>query len=225
MYEESDLLPISALQHLLFCERQAALIHIERMWAENALTIQGQQLHQAADSGRREVLRGRAAGTRVERTVPLRSHHLGVWGKADVVEFPSDGAPRPVEYKRGRPKRGDSDVVQLAAQAICLEEMLELRVPEGALFYGQTRRRLVVSIDSALRERTCQAAARMHELVHSGTTPPAAYEKKCARCSLFHLCQPRAMGQRAGQRRSAVTFVQRALARSFAEDSAERESS
>lgn len=229
MYDEDDLLPISALQHLLFCQRQAALIHVERLWAENELTVQGRQLHERADSGRRELLRGRRAGVRVERAVPLRSMALGVWGKADVVEFPAGGdadgaggptaaAPVPVEYKRGVPKKDGSDAVQLCAQAMCLEEMLGVAVPAGAIFYGQSRRREPVAFDADLRRRTADAAARMHELVATGTTPPAALMPKCRRCSLIDLCQPAAVGRRAGQHRSAAAFARRSVAESLASD-------
>ena len=232
MYDEDDLLPISALQHLLFCERQAALIHVEQLWAENELTVQGRQLHERADSGRRELLRGRRAGVRVERAVPLRSLALGVWGKADVVEFAaggggagtdgaggmggSGGPPVPVEYKRGKPKSDGSDAVQLCAQAMCLEEMLGVAVPAGAIFYGQTRRREPVAFDAGLRRTTADAAARLHELVSTGATPPAALMPKCRRCSLIDLCQPRAVGRRPGQHRSAAEFARRAVAESLA---------
>ena len=223
MYDEDDLIPISALQHLLFCERQAALIHVERLWAENELTVQGRQLHERVDSGRREMLRGRGKGVRVERTVPLRSFRLGVWGKADVVEFHppppcADGAggqverPVPVEYKRGKPKRDGSDAVQLCVQAMCLEEMLGVAVPIGFLFYGQTRDRLEVAIDAALRRRTAEAAGRMHELMSTGHTPPAALQAKCKRCSMLGLCQPAAIGRNKGQRRSAAAYAERVLA-------------
>ena len=234
MYDEDDLIPISALQHLLFCPRQAALIHVERLWAENELTVQGRQLHERADSGRREMLCGRGKGVRVERTVPLRSFVLGVWGKADVVEFHppppcADGAegraegvgrPVPVEYKRGKPKRDGSDAVQLCAQAMCLEEMLGIAVPGGFLFYGQTRDRLEVAIDAALRRRTAVAAQRMHELMSSGHTPPAALQAKCKRCSMLSLCQPAAIGRKKGQRRSAAAYAERALAAAWANDQA-----
>ena len=226
-YAEDDLMPISALQHLLFCERQAALIHVERLWAENELTVQGRQLHERADSGRREMLRGRQKGVRVERAVPLRSFALGVWGKADVVEFHDGGtdgaegqaeAVRPVEYKRGKPKRGREDEVQLAAQAMCLEEMLGVRVAEGALFYGQTRERVGVAIDDALRRRTAEAAGRMHELMANGETPAVALQAKCKRCSMLSLCQPASIGRKKGQRRSAAAYAGRALAAAFEDE-------
>ena len=217
MFAEDDLLPISALQHLMFCERQAALIHVERLWAENELTVQGRQLHERADSGKREVLRGRQAGVRVERAVPLRSFALGLWGKSDVVEFEGE-VVRPVEYKRGKPKRGIEDEVQLAAQAMCLEEMLGVDVGGGMLFYNQTRERRAVAIDRPLRLRVEEAAARMHELMATGHTPPVAYQAKCRRCSMLTLCQPLSIGRAKGQRRSAAAYAERALAGAFTDD-------
>lgn len=213
-FNEDDLLPISALQHLLFCERQCALIHVEGLWAENALTVQGRQLHERPDRGRPE----RRGGVRTERAVPLRSFALGVWGKADVVEFPDGAPPVPVEYKRGRSKRDGSDRVQLCAQAMCLEEMLGVAAPVGRLFYGQTRRREEVALDAALREQTRAAARRLHEIVRGGTTPPAERQKKCERCSLLHLCLPGSIGRREGQRRSAERWAQRALAEALSGD-------
>jgi CRISPR-associated exonuclease Cas4 len=190
MYPESDLLPISALQHLLLCERQCALIHLERLWAENLLTLEGRHLHERAHGGRGE----QRGAVRTGRGVALRSLRLGLFGQADVVEMRRDGDERavafPVEYKRGRPKKGPEDRVQLCAQALCLEEMLGVPVPAGALFYGKIRRREEVAIDAALRRVTLEAIERLHELIASGRTPPARREKKCDRCSLLHLCLP-----------------------------------
>lgn len=218
MYAEDDLLPLSALQHLLFCERQCALIHVEGLWADNALTVEGTHLHKKVDEGPDES-RG---DVRTTRAVPLRSSRLGLIGRADAVEFHrvaeggaaafGEGAggwrPLPVEYKRGRPKRDRSDEVQLCAQALCLEEMLGTEVPAGALFYGATRRRVEVPLDAALREETAWAAARVHELVATGTTPRAARAPKCDRCSLLSLCLPDALG--AG--RPVARYLARALA-------------
>ena len=207
MLSEDDLLPLSALQHLRFCERQCALIHVEGLWAENALTVEGSHMHRKVDQGPDES-RG---NVRITRGVPLRSLRLGLIGKADAVEFHrQDGGswrPFPVEYKRGRPKRDRSDEVQLCAQALCLEEMLEAEVPAGALFYGQTRRRMDVAFDAGLREETEAAAVRLHELVRGGVTPRARREPKCERCSLLHLCLPDALGPG----RSAVRYLERSL--------------
>ena len=190
-YTEDDLIQLSALQHLVFCERQCALIHIEQLWSENLFTAEGRIMHDKVDTANRES-RG---NIRIEYGVPMRSLRLGLIGKADVVEFhrKDDGAwiPFPVEYKRGKPKIDDCDKVQLCAQAICLEEMLNIEIREGALFYGQTRRREDVKFDSPLRKETEEAAKKVHELIESGITPKAEYSKKCERCSLVDLCLPK----------------------------------
>ena len=203
--EVDDLLPLSGLQHLIFCERQFALIHVEQLWAENELTISGRQLHERAD------LPGEAFGAdvRVARALPLRSDRLGLAGKADVVEFHRESAPDgvivwrpfPVEYKRGRPKAGGADEVQLCAQAICLEEMLGLEVPGGALFYGKTRRRKAVEFTTS--KTSVQSASRRprgscHEQCSRASThaPRRARDKGCDRCSLFlTICLPGVTGE------------------------------
>ena len=191
MYCEDDFLPLSALQHLLFCERQCALIHIEQVWVENLFTAQGRIMHERVDQTGRES----QGKVRLEYGVPLRSFALGLIGKADLVEFhlQEDGAwlPHPVEYKRGRPKKENWDRVQLCAQAMCLEEMLEMAIAEGALFYGKKRRRQVVRFDEELRAKTRDTAEQLHQLIRSGITPAAIYAKKCNSCSLFTLCLPR----------------------------------
>lgn len=192
MSTDGDLLPISALQHLLFCERQCALIHVERLWAENRLTVEGRLLHGRVHE---EDDRTRA-GVRVAHGLQLVSQRLGLYGVADVVEFSDAGVAFPIEHKRGRPKSHDADVVQLCAQASCLEEMTTQPVPEGALFYGRTRRRLRVVFDDTLRRRTERAATRLHELIRTAVTPLARREPKCDRCSLLNLCLPDAISTR-----------------------------
>jgi CRISPR-associated exonuclease Cas4 len=201
MFAEDNLLPLSALQHLLFCERQCALIHIEQTWVENIYTAEGRILHQHVDSGRNES-RG---DIRIAFTVPLRSLRLGIVGKADVVEFHKTTAPGkddiiwrpfPVEYKRGRKKKQDWDRVQLCAQAICLEEMIGIDVPQGALFYGKTRRRLEVLFDEKLRNKTEDTAVRLHQLVENGRTPPPIYSEVCPNCSFVDICLPKGVSGR-----------------------------
>lgn len=186
---EDELIPISALQHMLYCPRRCALIHIERQWAENRFTTEGHLLHERADAGGRE----RRRGVRIARSVALRSLRLGVSGIADVVEVRGDdGSVYPVEYKRGRPTRHRADQVQLCAQALCLEEMLDRPVAEGALFYGRSRRRRVVAFDRELRALTECVVADTRKLLGGGRTPPPEYEAaKCEACSLKDLCQPR----------------------------------
>lgn len=207
-YSEDDLLPLSALQHLLFCARQCALIHIEQIWSENLFTAQGRIMHERVDSG---VTQSRN-DLRTESAVPLRSMRLGLSGMADVVEYHRDDArnwqPYPVEYKRGRPKAANWDRVQLCAQALCLEEMLGCPVPEGALFYGKNRRRQVVRFDEQLRRETEEAAGRLQALIRSGITPPARYAKKCESCSLINLCMPKV----AGAGKSVGRYLSRMLA-------------
>lgn len=184
---EGELIPISALQHMLYCPRQCALIHIERQWAENRLTAEGKVLHERADAGAAESRRG----LRVERSVALRSLRLGVSGVADVVEMHEGGRAYPVEYKRGRPKAHRADEVQLCAQAMCLEEMIGSPVPEGALFYGRTRRRKVVAFDPALRALTTRLAADTRRMLAMDETPAPEFEaRKCNACSLKEICQP-----------------------------------
>lgn len=216
MFTEDELLPLSALQHLLFCERQCALIHIEQAWAENRFTAEGRIMHERVDEASRES-RGRV---RTANGLPLRSLRLGLSGKADAVEFHREGdggsdaasvwRPFPVEYKRGKPKQNDCDLVQLCAQALCLEEMLEVAVPEGALYYGKPRRRLAVVFAELLREKTREAARRLHELINSGRTPQARYEKKCESCSMLSVCMPKVTG--------AHRSVRRYMAQALAQD-------
>ncbi len=202
-YTEDQVLPISALQHLLFCERQCALIHIEQLWSENRLTVEGRHLHERVHE-RGSESRG---DVRVETGVALRSLELGLSGVADVVEFhkQAEGVwrPFPVEYKRGKAKTERCDEVQLCAQAVCLEEMLGRSVSQGAIFYGRTRRRKQVSFDAALRELTRQTALRLHDLIDAGFTPPPLDDPKCRTCSLRDRCMP----DTADGRRSAARYM------------------
>lgn len=184
--ELDDALPISGLQHLAFCPRQWALIHLEQAWAENRLTAEGRLLHERADlpgqSRRRDL--------RTVRGLMLESRRLHLTGRADVVEFRP--APFPVEYKRGKRKPTDCDLVQLCAQALCLEEMLGLTVTCGAIFYGEPRRRMEVAFTPELRERTETLAVTMHHLYTTRQTPPAQPGSYCRSCSLVDICLPQA---------------------------------
>lgn len=204
--DDEDLIPLSALQHYLYCPRQFALIHLEQQWAESRHTAEGQLLHQRADRSQVE----RRHGIRSVTAMPLLSLELGITGKADMIEFHRDAAGErafPVEYKRGRPKAHRADDVQLCAQALCLEAMLGQPVPAGALFYGQTRRRKNVPFDAELRELTCRTIAAVRAMLASGVTPTAQYEpRRCDACSLLDLCQPRLSG-----RRNVADWLQRQL--------------
>jgi CRISPR-associated exonuclease Cas4 len=188
--DEDALIPLSALQHYLFCPRQNALIHVEGLWAEDAATTEGRLLHDRAHGGQGEA----RSGVRILRGVAVRSFALGVAGRADVVELHGrPPRPFPVEYKRGAPKAHRADEVQLCAQAICLEEMFGTPVPEGALFYGATRRRLTVAFDAELRALTTRVASEARAIIGSGRTPPPVYGPACRRCSLFDLCRPESL--------------------------------
>ncbi|MEN4901876.1 CRISPR-associated protein Cas4 [Luteimonas sp. TWI1416] len=204
--DDYDLIPLSALQHYLYCPRQCALIHLEQQWAESRHTAEGRLLHQRADAPQAE----RRRGVRTVTAMPLLALELGLTGKADVVEFHrANGTERPfpVEYKRGRPKSHRADEVQLCAQALCLEAMLGTPVGSGALFYGQTRRRKDVMFDEQLRDLTRHTIAATREMFAAGQTPHARYEpRRCDLCSLIDLCQPRLLG-----RRNVEAWLQRQL--------------
>ncbi|MGD9548795.1 MAG: CRISPR-associated protein Cas4 [Candidatus Krumholzibacteriia bacterium] len=212
--DDEELIPISALQHLIFCERQAALIHVERIWEDNPYTLDGKYGHRRVDSKRpRLEKRGDVV---IIRGLWLRSERLGLIGRPDVVEIhrsvestvergesgdwvgkdtcPVDGLPGhwrffPVEYKRGKPKAHRADEVQLCAQAMCIEEMMDIEVPCGALFYGKTKRRIGVNFDSDLRETVERAATRMRHLIDEGETPGPIFDKRCLNCSLEGACK------------------------------------
>jgi CRISPR-associated exonuclease Cas4 len=199
-------IPISALQHAVYCLRQAALIHIERMWAENRFTAEGRVLHDVAhEAGSRK-----RRGVRHVTALPLASQRLNIAGVADVVEFhagPDGEIAFPIEYKRGKPKLHRADEVQLCAQALCLEEMTGHPVTEGALFYGQIKRRFVVRFDAELRRLTEDTAVALGALIVEGRTPlPVWRPERCRACSLLELCRPQAMAK------SAIGFWRRELA-------------
>ncbi|TAL16517.1 CRISPR-associated protein Cas4 [bacterium] len=189
MYSEDDLVQLSALQHYIFCPRQCALIHLEQLWEENRLTAEGQLMHKRADSGKAET-RG---NVKKATGLLLRSLALGLSGKADVVEYLREEGgwrPYPVEYKRGRPRPDGADEVQLCAQALCLEEMTGKSIGEGALYYGEKKRRKIVPLTEKLRERTIETALGVHELLKSGKTPAPVKAAHCANCSLNETCLP-----------------------------------
>ena len=206
MYDESDFVALSALQHFVYCPRQCALIHLEQIWSENTYTAEGREMHERVDDGKTSY----RSGVCITRSELLRSAILGVSGVADVVEWHklnNHEEPFPVEYKRGKPKQHDADKIQLCAQAICLEEMLSLHIPSGALFYGQTKRRLDVDFDNALREKTLLAAEGVHDLFRNGITPPPDPGPKCKLCSLKEECLPDVIVQS----KSATTYLKKLL--------------
>ncbi len=198
-YPPSEHLPLSGIQHFVFCRRQWALIHIEGQWQENALTAEGRLQHKRADDPFFTEKRG---GLVIARSVPVASSTLGLTGVCDVVEFhaAAEGVrlpgregffqPVPVEYKRGRPKSHRADEAQLCAQAICLEEMLSIPIPEGYLFYKRTQRREHVRFTPELRDLVHTAAAEMHAYFRRGHTPRVKPSRACRACSLADICLP-----------------------------------
>lgn len=180
---------ISALQHYAFCPRQFALIHLEQVWAENYFTAEGRLLHERVDSGAAEQRRG----VRYERSVSLISHVHKITGKMDLLEIIVREPTRyfPVEYKRGKPKIEDWDRIQVCAQALCIEEMRNVHIDEGAIWYWEVRRREPIVIDESLRKITIQIIEQAHALLATGKTPPPTSDKKrCKACSLVDLCEP-----------------------------------
>lgn len=199
-YPPEAWLPLSGIQHFVFCRRQWALIHIERQWQENALTVEGRLLHHRVDD---PFFTEKRKGVIVAQSVPVSSPYLGLSGVCDVVEFSEspEGVqlpgrdelylPAPVEYKRGKEKRDRCDEAQLCAQAMCLEDMLLVSIPRGYLFYGKTRRRLVVELTGELRELVAKMSAEMHAYFERGYTPRVKTSKACRACSLADICLPK----------------------------------
>lgn len=184
--------PLSALQHYIYCPRRCALIHTEQIWSDNLYTERGRQVHEQAHQEGDDT----RAGLRVERALPVWSERLGIHGVADVVEFDGD-QPRPVEYKHGRRKAGLHDEVQLCAQALCLEEMLGVAIPAGDIYHHSSRRRREVVLDEALRATCRETILAVRELLVARRIPPSEFGPKCRDCSLAGLCLPdrHALGQ------------------------------
>lgn len=189
-----DPILLSALQHWCYCPRQCALIHVEQVFVDNLHTLRGQAVHRQVDQPGIEL----RAGLRIERALPVWSDRLGLIGKADVVEFELDGTPFPVEYKVGSRAKAAwiavCDDLQLAAQALCLEEMTGKPVRAGALFYAKSKRRREVSIDGRLRGRVEEATAAVRAMIDAGVVPPPINDARCMKCSLADLCQPAMRG-------------------------------
>lgn len=188
-WQDVDLVPISALQHFSYCPRQCALIHMEQTFSENVHTLRGRAVHERVD----QPTASEESGVRVERALALYSDRLGLTGKADVVEFHAGGAPYPVEYKHGRKRTQEHDNLQLAAQAMCLEEMTGKPVRFGAIYHHSSRRRRDVEITDALRQQVTETVTAVRALLHSKVLPPPVNDHRCPQCSLLEICQPEAM--------------------------------
>lgn len=214
-YKEEDYLLLSGLQHFVFCRRQWALIHIEQEWEENVLTVEGNALHEKADD---PFVREKRGDTIYVRALPVHSPILGITGVCDMVEFieHKNGISlageeglyivKPIEYKRGKPKTHDADIVQLTAQAMCLEEMLATRVNEAALYYHEVRHRLPIEITETMREKVMRLTEEMHHYYQRRYTPKVKTGKHCTNCSLRHVCLPEL-----DQKETVKTYMNRML--------------
>lgn len=198
-FNEEDFLMLSGVQHFAFCRRQWGLIHIEQLWQENYLTASGRLMHENAHDPFKTETRGNII---IARAVPVFSRELGLSGECDVVEFHKnvDGValpgrqgkfiPYPIEYKRGAPKSEDCDISQLMAQAICLEEMMLCQINQGAVFYGATKKRLVIDFSQELRQRVKELCREMHSSFARGYVEKAKPSIKCKACSVSEQCLP-----------------------------------
>lgn len=216
MYSEEDYLMLSGIQHFAFCRRQWAIIHIEQQWAENGRTTAGELMHKKAHEEGSFEKRGDIL---IVRGLRISSYELGLSGQCDVVEFHRDEngvelfgyegkwKPIPVEYKHGAPKEYNADELQLCAQAICLEGMFQTKIPEGYLYYGESRRRSHVELTDVLREEVRKIVGEMHDLFRRGYTPGAKPDKRCKACSLENLCVPKLQ-----KRRNVREYIRQGMA-------------
>ena len=191
MEATEDPIPLSALQHWIYCPRQCGLIHLEQQFEDNVHTARGQAVHHLVDTPGYEVKRG----VRVERALPLWSDRFGLIGKADLVEFHPDGRIYPVEFKHGRKRGRIHDDIQLAAQAMCLEDMLGRPVPQGAIYHASSHRRREVDITEDLRALVRETADAIRAMLASGILPPPVNDARCRECSLREICQPELLAQ------------------------------
>lgn len=211
MYEENNFLLLSGIQHFVFCRRQWALIHVEQQWSDNVRTVEGHLMHNKAHDN---SIREKRGNLLISRAMPICSRSMGVSGECDVVEFHrskngislhgEDGVYQviPVEYKRGKPKIGHEDVVQLAAQGMCLEEMLCCEISYGYLYYGETRHREKIEFSEELRAEVCGIFEEMHRYFEQRFTPKVRFSKACNACSLKDICLPVL-----GKNKSAVDYI------------------
>lgn len=199
-YNDDDFFMISGIQHFVFCRRQWAMIHVENIWNDNILTVQGQNLHKKADNPFKDEKRNNIITV---MAMPVKSQTLGIYGKCDIVEFYENEdvgvyLPKyaktytvvPVEYKHGSLKKDDSDVLQLLAEAVCLEEMLATKIDYGYIYYAKKRRREKIVFSSELRDKLERCINEMHDYMKKGYTPKVKEQRKCKSCSLYNLCFP-----------------------------------
>lgn len=201
---ERELIPLSALNQFLFCPRRATLIHIEGIFKDNEHTLRGDIVHDHADLPGYEIVKG----VTLLRALPVWSNHLGLIGKCDLVEQHLDGTLIPVEFKLGKRRRWVNDDVQVCAQALCLEEMFAIHIPQGAIFHASSKCRREISLDATLRDQTLTALQALRDLIQTQTIPAAEYRPACEECSLYEICQPRLSAHAARVRRLALENLQ-----------------
>lgn len=199
--DKNDPVNISALEHFSYCPRQCALIHVERVWDENLYTMRGRDVHENVDTESSRMIEG----VKYERALPIWSRRLNLTGKADMVEF-HDNVPYPVEYKSGRHRAGHHETLQLLAQAVCLEEMLNLNVAKGAIYWHGSRERKEIVFTEAMRAHLEEAVAAVHEMVSRHVVPPPVNDKRCRDCSLKESCLPQAVGNEGLIRKASKTL-------------------
>jgi len=195
MNELLDPIMISALEHYSYCPRQCALIHVERVWDENLYTMRGRDVHEKVHSGEQVETHCNASLQKIERNLPIWSRRLNLTGKADMVEF-HDKVPYPVEYKSGRHRTGHHEVLQLCAQAVCLEEMLDVKVEKGAIYWHGSRERKEIVFTDAMRAHLEEVVAAVHEMISNNAVPPPVNDKRCKDCSLKESCMPHVFGEK-----------------------------
>ncbi len=190
-HENQEPIMVSALEHYSYCPRQCALIHLEHVWDENVYTMRGRDVHERVD----EASSHAEAGVRVERALPIWSKRLNLTGRADVVEFHGD-TPYPVEYKSGKHRKGRHEALQLCAQAVCLEEMLGMRIDKGALYWHGSRERKEIVLTDALKAQVQEITEAVHRMIAENRIPPPANDERCRDCSLRETCMPAIVADR-----------------------------
>lgn len=193
----TDPIMLSALEHYAYCPRQCALIHMEQVWSENLYTMRGRDVHERVD----EISAVDVGGVRYERALPIWCRRLNLTGRADLVEFHGD-VPYPVEYKSGRHRRGNPETLQLCAQALCLEEMLGVAVPRGAIFWHGSRERREIVFTDAMREQVVDVAGKTAAMLAGGVLPPPVNDQRCEGCSLREACLPSVVADKGRSRKA-----------------------
>jgi CRISPR-associated exonuclease Cas4 len=198
--ESAEVIFISALNHYVYCPRRCALIHVDGEFINNIHTQRGNAEHEKADQIEHICV---SEGVRIEYALPVWSERLGLSGRCDVVEFHADGTVYPVEYKHGALKKWVNDDLQLTAQAICLEEMLDVSIERGAIFHNVSHHRREVMFTAELRRLAKETAAAVRTLLATSVLPPPVNDRRCPECSLRESCLPTVVAGKGRNRKAA----------------------